>query len=169
MILNHIVAVSSNFAIGKDNELLWHYPEDLKYFKETTLGKIIIMGRKTFDSILKPRNKPLPNRFHIVISRTPQKSTFENVIFVTTIAEAYAVAKYFIQDKRYPEDVFILGGAEIYKQTLTDVEHVYITRINKAFDGDAYYPENFSNNLIRMTHVQGTESPDLTFEIWNKK
>jgi dihydrofolate reductase len=168
LILNQIVAVSSNFAIGKDNELLWHYPEDLKYFKATTLNKIIIMGRKTFDSILKPRNKPLPQRFHIVISRTPQMSSFENVIFVTTIAEAYAMAALQIKLKKYEEDVFILGGAEIYKQTLSDVKNIYITRVNKSYDGDAFYPSDFSNQFTRTNQTAGTESADLTFEIWSK-
>jgi dihydrofolate reductase len=95
-------------------------------------------------------------------------SSFENVIFVTTIAEAYAMAALQIKLKKYEEDVFILGGAEIYKQTLSDVKNIYITRVNKSYDGDAFYPSDFSNQFTRTNQTAGTESADLTFEIWSK-
>lgn len=168
MILNQIVAVSSNLAIGKDNKLLWHYPEDLKFFKETTSNKIIIMGRKTFDSILKPRGKPLPNRFHIVISRSEQKSEFDHVRFVKTLDEAYATADMLIKLRNFPEDVFVIGGAEIYNQSLMDCHKLFITRINKDFDGDVFYSPAYQIHYTRESSRTSLEHPELTFEVWTK-
>jgi dihydrofolate reductase len=168
LILNQIVAISKNFAIGKNNDLLWHYHEDLKQFKSMTLNKIIIMGRKTFDSILKPKNKPLPNRFHIVISRTQVTSDFENVIFVTHLADAYAAAEKQIKINNYAEDVFVIGGSEIYKQTLNDTKNIYLTRIDKNFDGDVFYSVNFSDQFQLLSARKSVEHNEISYELWTK-
>lgn len=168
MILNQIVAVAANLAIGKDNDLLWHYSEDLKFFKETTSGKIIIMGRKTFDSILKPRGKPLPNRFHIVISRTEHKSEFENVRFVKTLQEAYATADMLIKLQGHPEDVFVIGGAEIYNQSLMDCQRLYITKVNKDYEGDVFYSPAYQIHFTRESSRTSLEHPELSYEVWTK-
>lgn len=168
MILNQIVAVAANLAIGKDNDLLWHYSEDLKFFKETTTNKIIIMGRKTFDSILKPRGKPLPNRFHIVISRTEHQSEFENVRFVKTLQEAYATADMLIKLRGFPEDVFVIGGAEIYNQSLMDCQKLYITKVNKDFDGDVFYSPAYQIHFTRESSRVSLEHPELAYETWTK-
>ncbi len=168
MILNQIVAVAANLAIGKDNDLLWHYSEDLKFFKETTSNKIIIMGRKTFDSLLKPKGKPLPNRFHIVISRYEKKSEFENVRYVKTIEEAYATGDMLIKLRGYEENVFVIGGAEIYKQTMPDCQKLYITRINKAFEGDAFFTPAFQIDFARESSRPSLEHPEITYEVWTK-
>jgi dihydrofolate reductase len=168
LILNQIVAVAANLAIGKDNDLLWHYSEDLKFFKETTSNKIIIMGRKTFDSLLKPKGKPLPNRFHIVISRIESKSDFENVRFVKTIEEAYSTADMLIKLQGYAEDIFVIGGAEIYKQTMPDCQKLYVTRVNKPFDGDVFYSPAFQIDFTLESSRPSLEHPEITYEIWTK-
>lgn len=162
MILSQIVATSENFAIGKDNKLLWHFPEDLKYFKTHTLGKIMIMGRKTYDSL----GKPLPKRFHIVISRTSLKSDFPNVHFVTTIDEAIAFAQTKIGE--YPEEVMVVGGAEIYKQTRQQCDQLYVTRIPGQFEGDTFYPDNFSEGFSLRNRQMSEVHPGLAYEIWTK-
>ncbi|MBC7458901.1 MAG: dihydrofolate reductase [Bdellovibrionaceae bacterium] len=168
MILNQIVAIAANLAIGKDNDLLWRYSEDLKFFKETTLNKIIIMGRKTFDSILKPRGKPLPNRFHIVISRTEHKSEFENVRYVKTLQEAYATSDMLIKLRNFPEDVFVIGGAEIYNQSLIDCQKLYITQVNKAFEGDVFYSPDYQIHFTRESFTTSLDHPELSYEVWTK-
>lgn len=162
MILSQIVAISENFAIGKDNKLLWHFPEDLKYFKTQTLGKIMIMGRKTYDSL----GKPLPKRFHIVISRSELKSEFPNVHFVKTIDEAIAFAKNQIGE--YPDEVMIVGGAEIYQQTRLQCDLLYVTRIPGHFEGDTFYPANFNQGFILKNRQISEIHPGLAYEIWEK-
>ena len=123
-----IVAISENNAIGKDNQLLWHLPADLKHFKEITTGHTIIMGRKTYDSI----GKPLPNRRSIVITRNSEL-TIEGVEVVTSLDDAIALCA---QD----EEVFIIGGAEIYQQSLPVTNRIYLTRVHQKYDADAFFP-----------------------------
>ena len=100
-----IVAIAKNFAIGKDGKLPWHYSADLKFFKQTTTGNAIVMGRKTFESI----GKPLPNRLNIVLSRSSNIETCPNLIWLKNIEEVIALSQYL------KGDLFIIGGAEIYK------------------------------------------------------
>jgi dihydrofolate reductase len=127
--LSIIVAISENNAIGKDNQLLWHLPADLKHFKEITTGNTIIMGRKTYDSI----GKPLPNRRSIVITRS-QNLVIDGVEVVNSLSEAIALCK---ED----EEAFIIGGAEIYQQALQHATHIYLTRVHQHYEADAYFPE----------------------------
>lgn len=162
MILSQIVAISENFTIGKDNKLLWHFPEDLKYFKTQTLGKIMIMGRKTYDSL----GKPLPKRFHIVISRSPLKSEFPNVHYVQTIAEAIEFAKTKIGE--YPEEVMVVGGAEIYQQTRLQCDLLYVTRIPGQYEGDTFYSKNFTEGFTLRNRQMSEAHAGLAYEIWTK-
>jgi dihydrofolate reductase len=127
--LSIIVAMSSNHVIGANNTLPWHLTEDLKYFKSLTTGHTIIMGRKTYQSI----GRPLPHRRNIVISRNTETS-YEGAEVVHSIEEAFSISK---NDK----EVFVIGGADIYKQALNQVDHLYITEIKKSFSGDAFFPE----------------------------
>lgn len=124
-----IAAVAENNALGKDNTLLWHLPKDFKRFKEITSGHYIIMGRKTFDSF----PKPLPNRTHIIISRQ-EKTSSESCIIAKNLEEALAACP---KDK----DIFIIGGGEIYKQSLHLVDQLDITRVHHSFEADTYFPE----------------------------
>lgn len=164
MILSHIVAVSENEVIGRDNSLIWHIPEDLAYFKKRTTGKILLMGRKTFESL----GRPLPKRFHIVISRTAQDSPHENVKFTSSLTEAYALAEKMTLSGLWPEEVMVTGGAQIYSETLKDVDFLYITRIPGHYEGDSFYslkiPANFSIAYSQFSE----QTPGLRYEIWSK-
>ncbi|MEJ5995552.1 dihydrofolate reductase [Pedobacter sp. Du54] len=126
--LSIIVAISENNAIGKNNQLLWHLPADLKHFKEITTGNTIIMGRKTYDSI----GKPLPNRRSIVITRNADL-VIEGAEVVTSLAAAIALCK-------ENEEAFIIGGAEIYEQALPFTSRIHLTRVHGKYDADAFFP-----------------------------
>lgn len=124
-----IVAVDKNWGIGKDNKLLAHLPTDMKRFKRITSGNIVVMGRKTFESL----GKPLPNRLNIVLTKGLYKS-YDNVLFINDINTLLELAKF--TDKK----IFIIGGAEIYKTLLDYCDKAYITIMNKTFDSDAHFP-----------------------------
>ena len=127
--LSIIVAMSSNRAIGVNNTLPWHLSEDLKHFKSLTTGHTIIMGRKTYESI----GRPLPNRRNIVVSRN-LNTFYDGVEIVHSLEDAFSISS-------NDEEVFIIGGSNIYEQSLNLVEYLYITEIAKAFEGDAFFPE----------------------------
>lgn len=129
MILSIVVAIAENNAIGKDNQLLWHLPADLKHFKQITTGHTIIMGRKTYDSI----GRPLPNRRNIVITRNTGL-VIEGVEVVNDLAAAMNLC-------RNEKEVFIIGGAEIYKHALNDTDRIYLTRVHERYDADTFFPE----------------------------
>jgi dihydrofolate reductase len=153
MILSHIVATDLNGAIGKDNKLPWHLPEDLKFFKATTQGKVMIMGRKTFESI----GRLLPGRFHIVVSRQVRTSDNPLLKFVSSLDEAIKLAQTLIGE--WPEEVFILGGGEIFAQSMGLVDRIYLTKIEKVVEGDCFYPDvDFSKfNIDKEDHFQTSE------------
>ena len=121
--------MSSNRVIGVNNTLPWHLSEDLKHFKSLTTGHTIIMGRKTCESI----GRPLPNRRNIVISRNKEVS-YEGAEVVHSIEDAFSIS-------RNDNEVFVIGGSNIYEQALSLVDQLYITEIKKSFSGDAYFPE----------------------------
>jgi dihydrofolate reductase len=129
MIVTAVVAIAENRAIGKDNELLWHLPKDLKHFKEITKGHTIIMGRKTFDSI----GKPLPHRRNIVITRSKDLE-IEGAEVANAVEEALALC----MDEN---EVFIVGGADIYKLAMPSTDRIYLTTVHESYEGDAYFPE----------------------------
>lgn len=125
-----IVAIADNNAIGKDNALLWHISEDLKFFKRTTTGCPVIMGRKTFESI----GRPLPKRTNIVVSRGFDAP--EGIIVVGSLSEAYTVA-----DGSY-ERCFVIGGGQIYAQALADADRLIVTHVHTVIeDADTYFPQ----------------------------
>jgi dihydrofolate reductase len=128
MIKSIVVAISENNAIGKDNQLLWYLPADLKHFKQITTGHTVIMGRKTFDSV----GKPLPNRRNIIITRHVMH--IEGCEVVSSIEAALALCA----DE---EEVFIVGGAEIYKQSIHLTDRIYLTIVHQKYDADSFFPE----------------------------
>ena len=134
MILFHIVAVSKNDVIGKNNDLPWSIPEDMKFFREKTKGKALIMGRKTFDSV----GHPLPHRLNVVITRQKDYHP-EGAVVVSSMDEALALCESKMNE--YGEEVFIIGGGQIFKETINMVDIIYLTRIHKDFDGDIKYPK----------------------------
>lgn len=129
MNLSIVVAISQNNAIGKDNQLLWHLPADLKHFKNITTGHTIIMGRKTYDSI----GKPLPNRRNIVITRQ-QDLEIVGAEVRNSLEEAIALCE-------TSENVYIIGGAELYKQALPLCSKIYLTRVHRYYDADVFFPK----------------------------
>jgi len=130
-----IVAVEKNWGIGKDNGLLVHLPGDLKYFKERTTGKTVVMGRKTLESL--PGGRPLPKRTNIVITRSEDFEK-EGCLIAHTVEEAVKMAAEVSSENT--EDVMVMGGESIYRQMLPMCDTCYITKINKTFDADAFFP-----------------------------
>ncbi len=125
--LFHVVAMAQNKVIGKDNKLPWHFSADLKFFKALTTGQTVIMGRKTHESI----GRPLPNRENFIVSRSVRQDvgTLKNF---SSIESALSAVK--------TEKAFIIGGAEIYRQTIDKIAGIYLTLIHQDFEGDAFYP-----------------------------
>lgn len=126
-----IVAAAKNGVIGKDNDIPWYLPADLKYFKKTTMGNPIIMGRKCFNSI----GRPLPKRTNIVVTRNPFLA-ISNAFVVHSLVEALELAS-----SEEPEAAFIIGGGEIYKQSMPFLDRIYYTEVDLEVEGDVYFPE----------------------------
>ncbi|HMJ70972.1 MAG TPA: dihydrofolate reductase [Cyclobacteriaceae bacterium] len=133
MIVSLIAAVTENNVIGRNNDLPWKLPDDMKYFMETTKGHAVIMGRKNFDS-LPPKFKPLKDRFNIVLSRREEVGF--DVCVVHSIEEAYQQAEKAGQD---PE-VFVIGGEQIFNLAMARADRLYITEIKTKLDGDTFFP-----------------------------
>lgn len=134
MIISLIAAVSENGVIGKDNDLPWHLPADMKHFRDTTMGHCVIMGRKNYDSIpLKYR--PLDGRTNIVVTRNT-KFEAPGCVVVHDIEKAIEYAR-----SQNEKEAFIIGGADVYKQTIDRADKIYFTRVHQTIDGDAFFPE----------------------------
>ena len=130
-----IVAVSENGVIGKDNDLIWHLPKDMKFFKDTTQGHHVIMGRKNFESI-PHKFRPLPNRTNVIVTRQ-SGYVAENCVVVNSVEESIEVAK-----KNGDTEPFVIGGGQIYKVALENnmIDRIYLTRIHHIFEGDTFFP-----------------------------
>ena len=148
--INIIVAMSKNRVIGNANTLIWHLPEDLKRFKQLTTGNTIVMGRKTYESI----GRPLPNRRSIIITRDTNYKV-DGCEVVNSLEEALELSN---------NNCFIIGGGEIYRQALDKADRIYLTRINKDFEGDTTFPEigdwyesdcqEFKNDQFEYSFIQ---------------
>lgn len=134
MTISLIVAVAENGVIGKDNALPWHLPGDMKFFKDTTWGHCVIMGRKNYDSI-PAKFRPLKGRTNIIVTR---QKNFEakNCVVVNSIDEALDVAR-----KKNESEVFIIGGADIFRQSFDIADKIYYTKIHHSFPGNVYFPK----------------------------
>ena len=158
-----IVATSLNNAIGKANAMLWHLPEDFKFFKNTTWGMPIIMGRKTFESI----GKPLPGRTNIIITSNKDWQA-EGTITVANINEAIKAA-----ETTNAKEIFITGGGEIYKQTMPMADKIYRTLVHTEIDGDTFFPEIDETiwEKVFEKNVAADEKNkfDMSFQTWEKK
>lgn len=157
-----IAAAGENNELGKDNDLLWHLPDDFKRFKTLTSGHYIIMGRKTFESF----PKPLPNRTHIIITRNKKYSVPEGCFVVDSIENAIAVCP-------KNETIFIIGGGEIYKQSINIADSVELTRVHNNFDADTFFPEidlKVWKLILSEFHDKDEKhSNSFTFETYIKK
>ena len=165
MNLSIIVAASLNHAIGKNNQMLWTLPEDMRFFKNTTWGFPLIMGRKTFEAL---GNKPLPGRFNIVISRQPGYSSGNpEVQTADSLLKAIGLAK-----KTDAKEAFIGGGGQIYKESLLLCDTIYMTRVFVTLEGDAFFPE-IPENIFHLTHSKKVPADDkhayaMDFQTWTK-
>lgn len=159
--ISAIVAVDENWGIGYNGDLLAHIPNDLKYFKELTTGHIVIMGRKTWDSL---PNKPLSNRKHIIITHNINNLAIDSeVSFGCTLEELLKS-----ELKEFKEDIFIIGGGSIYEQLLPYCDRVYVTKILKKFENvDTYFPNldispNWAPAMVSGIHTH----KDLSYQFW---
>lgn len=163
MNLSIVVAVSDNNVIGKNNQLLWRLPNDMKFFKNTTWGMPVIMGRKTFESL----GQALKGRTNIVVSRQPNYKA-ENATVVETLEAAMEVAA--ATDAR---EAFVIGGGEIYRQSLPLVHRLYLTRVQVNLDGDAFFPEFEETNweLLSQIAFEADEQHayPYRFEVWQRR
>jgi len=143
-----IVAVAENGVIGKDNNLIWHLPKDMQFFKETTTGHHVIMGRKNFESI-PHKYRPLPNRTNIVITRQSDYKA-EGCVVVNSVEEALKVAK-----NNGDTEPFIIGGGQIYKLALGAnlVDKIYLTKVHHSFEGDTFFPK-LNSDWEEVTKVE---------------
>ena len=146
--LTIIAAASNNNVIGNNNKLIWHIPKDLMRFKELTLNHAIIMGRKTFESL----PNPLPNRLNIVVTRNTNYN-HEGILVCKSIEEALTHCKNDSQP-------FIIGGGEIYTQTIDIADKIELTRVYKNYDGDAYFPEITEDLLIFIKEETNANTGD---------
>lgn len=141
--MNLIVAVDKNWAIGAGNKLLVSIPQDMKFFRETTKGKVVAMGRKTLESF--PGGQPLKNRVNIVMTTDKAYST-NGIVLVHSLEEMLC------ELKKYPsEDIYVIGGETIYRQLLPHCDRAYITRIDHAYDADTYFPNLDEDPQWKMT------------------
>jgi dihydrofolate reductase len=147
-----IVAMSKNLVIGDNDKMPWHIQEDLKFFKDITMNSIIVMGRKTFESL---PNGPLCNRHHIVISRNPSFYTNSEKVSYCSPSDADRIIK---QYRGGGQKVFIIGGAEIYHLFFHSCVKLHITYIDMIVDGDTYFPYTFDNLLERGFSISNTSN-----------
>jgi dihydrofolate reductase len=157
MILSHIVAAAENNVIGVGNALPWKIPEDLKFFRDTTKGHIVIMGRKTFASV----GRALPDRLNIVVSRQPNL-ILDGAIVLSSLEAALDKASQLTA--QWGDEVFIIGGGELYAQSLPLVDRIYLTRVHGKFAGDAVYPYVDVNRFREVARRESTSCTFLTYE-----
>ena len=160
--LSLIVAVASNGVIGRDNQLPWHIPEDLKWFKANTMGKPLIMGRKTFESL----GRPLPGRPHIVVTRDPDYA-YEGVHVVGSLSQAVETAQELAEEVK-ADEIMVIGGANIYEQFLPYISKVYRTLVELSPDGDAFFPELENDWHVTSEEKNCTEGINFFFQVVEK-
>ena len=162
MILSLLVAAAENNVIGKDNQLPWHLPNDLRYFKNQTWGMPILMGRKTFESI----GKPLPGRKNIVITRNTDWQS-EGAEVVHSLEEAIQLA-----ESEGVKEIFVIGGAEIFNDAFEQAQRLYLTRVHGNIDGDTYLkgmkPEEWHMVKNRFCPADEKNAYDHSFQVWER-
>jgi dihydrofolate reductase len=160
-----IVAATRNQVIGRDNDMPWHLPADLRYFKQRTLGKPIIMGRKTWESL----GRPLPGRLNIVVSRQAD-TVLEGAEVFTDLQAAIARGQAWAVEQGVDE-VMLIGGGQLYQQALALAQRVYLTRIDLELEGDTFFPvldELQWQQVDAQVHPAHESEPGYTFEVWQR-
>ncbi|MCF8278053.1 MAG: dihydrofolate reductase [Flavobacteriales bacterium] len=157
--ISMIVAADEQNVIGKDNDLIWHLPDDLKFFKQKTSGHAIIMGRKTYESV----GRPLPNRTNIIITRD-ENFVADGCVVVQSLDEALKLAA-------DDEEAFIVGGEQIYRLALPHADRIYLTRVHHTFDGDRHFPalDESWKEIERTEHpIDDKHAFSFTFTTYEK-
>lgn len=150
--LNLIACVSKDYGLGKDGDLLWHIPEDMQFFKQTTLGSIVVMGRKTLESI----GRALPNRENLVLSR--QALQYDNI---ETFNNPETLIKH-LESQNQP--IFIIGGASLYQMFIDEAEKIYLTEVDSTKPADTYFPK-FDQQLFHRQVLQTGEHDNIKYQI----
>jgi dihydrofolate reductase len=166
MIISLIVAASTNNVIGKKNGMVWSLPNDTKYFKNTTWGMPVIMGRKTYESM---KSEPLPGRFNLVITRNAGWDPGNSKVRVaTSLGEAIRLA-----GTTDCKEVFVAGGGQIYAETLPIADKIYLTRVHAVVEGDAYFPVFSEKEWDLVSHtdfpVDDKHAYAYSFQVWQRK
>ncbi|MBS4215963.1 MULTISPECIES: dihydrofolate reductase [Neobacillus] len=160
--ISFIVAMDKNRVIGKNNQLPWHLPEDLKFFKRVTMGHPIAMGRKTHESI----GRVLPGRENIIITRQKEYRSEECTVFTS-------VDEFVGYSREQNDEIFVIGGAEIFKETFPFANRLYITFINEEFAGDTFFPEFNHNDWVLVSSEKGIKDEknpyDYEFRIYDRR
>lgn len=163
IVISSIVSVDEKRGIGKTNKLPWDIPKDRKWFKEKTVGHVVIMGRNTFHSIVDFLGKPLPERTNIVVTSSPDQSS-KDVHFVNNIEEALELGKKLEKNG----ELFFIGGAKIYAASLPYVKRLYVTQIKGKFDCDALFPDYSEFKKVVFSEENSDNGFDFTFKILEK-
>jgi len=165
LIISLIVAISQNNVIGKAGDIPWHIPADMRHFKETTMGKPVIMGRKTWDSL----GKPLPKRTNIVITRN-EAFKVEGVERAPRFEDALELARNLTPQ---PEEIVIIGGSGIYRLGLPHADRIYLTRVHGAMEGDTFFPEfdekDWHLSESKFIAKEGKATHDCTILTYNRR
>ena len=174
IMIAHIVAAAKNGVIGRNGQLPWDIPEDMKWFRERTRGRALIMGRKTFEAV----EHPLPHRLNVIVTR--QKSyrpklrgnegdsaSNAPVHVVSTIEEALEYCK--AHAAQYHNEIFIIGGGEIYQQSVPHVDTIYLTRIHRDYEGDAFYPDPDPKQFKLIEKIDRDVPVPFSFETWQRE
>lgn len=176
MITTIIVACDPNFLIGTaDNKIPWNIPEDMKFFKETTLHHAVVMGRKTFESF--PNKKPLRHRLNVVVSKTHTPQSDDDTlasdipVYVKTLSEAFDIINVYkpaVNEDLYNKERFIIGGSQIYRLALQEgcVDKILMTRVRKAYEGNIYFPDPVTYGFKETAVIK--EHPDFTVVQYTK-
>lgn len=154
--INIVVAIGNNNVIGLENKLPWYYPEDLQYFKKITTGKTVVMGRKTFMSIVSRNGKILPNRKNVVIT-SDKNFKYENVEVVNDVDDYI---------KNITEDIYIIGGSQIYDIFLPHADRLYITHVKRDYPGDTFFPVI---DYSKFDLIKQDDQGDLSFCVYQRK
>jgi dihydrofolate reductase len=164
MTLSHIVAASENDVIGTNNTLPWDIPEDMKFFRDKTKGRALIMGRKTFESV----GHPLPNRLNVVVTRQKDyPKAADNVVIVPDLKSAIEHCRGVTS--KYGDEIFIIGGGELFKESIDMVDVIYLTRIHKDFAGDIVYPKVDPAKFQLVEQRDRTEPVPFSFLTYARK
>ena len=163
MIVSLIVAAGTNNAIGKDNQLLWHLPKDMRFFKNTTWALPILMGRKTFESM---GSKLLPGRLNIILT-TQQDLKIEGAEVVNSLTQAIALA-----NKENYKELMVIGGGQVYEMALPLANKIWLTRVHTTIDGDTFFPSlgtAWEKQSTEINHADEKHAFDFDFECWQRK